>query len=54
VTPDSDISKAKFIEVMGKSFSSSINNAWEKIWGYFDKGRGVASVASINKELAKY
>ena len=42
------------MEVMGKTFSSNDTLAWEKVWSYFDKGRGVVSVSMINKELSKY
>lgn len=35
-----------------------MNNAnaelWEKLWAYFDKGRGVVSISSIIKEMSKY
>jgi uncharacterized membrane protein len=34
---------------MNKSFGGNAPDVWEKLWNYFDKGKGTVSVASINK-----
>ena len=38
---------------MNKSFNNQVQH-WEKLWSYFDKGRGVVPVAAIIKEMGKY
>ena len=41
---------------MGKTFDGpeAAEKLWEKLWGYFDKGRGVLPVAALSHEMAKY
>lgn len=38
---------------MIKSFTNQVNN-WEKLWSYFDKGKGVVPVAAVINEMSKY
>ena len=56
INPDSDISKHRFIEVMTKTFEGpqGADKLWEKLWNYFDKGRGVLPVTALSHEMAKY
>ena len=56
ISPDSDISKARFIEVMTKTFEGGEQapKLWEKLWAYFDKGRGVLPVSALSGEMKKY
>lgn len=41
---------------MNKSFyiRDDMANNFEKLWNYFDKGRGAVPVAAIIKEMSKY
>lgn len=51
ISADADVSKAKFFEVMAKTFGTNdlVNGFWAKLWNYFDKGKGVISVSTVNK-----
>jgi hypothetical protein len=42
------------MEVMGKTFETKGEKAWEGLWGSFDKGRGTCALASIIRTFRKY
>lgn len=54
LNPDAEISKGKFLEIMGKTFESKSDKLWENMWGVFDKGRGSCNMALIIRSFKKY
>lgn len=57
INADSDISKNKFLEIIGKTFNSIQEQVelWEKVWNHFDTTqKGVLPVSYLIKELRKY
>ncbi len=42
------------MEVMGKTFETKGDKAWEGLWSSFDKGRGTCGIASIIRTFRKY
>lgn len=51
---EAELSKGKFLEVMGKTFESRSDKLWEGFWGVFDKGRGSCNVGAIIRTFKKY
>jgi hypothetical protein len=54
LSPEAEISKAKFLDIMGKTFETKSEKAWEGLWGCFDKGRGTCGLAGIIRTFRKY
>lgn len=56
LSPDDEISKNRFTEVMCKSFEGGdrAGQLWQKMWDHFDRGRGAILVAVLCREMGKY